>query len=272
MSTRPDASSVVMLLLCNPHQGQWASLLYHSLVPIHWAYSRARVNLAFHSCVQRGHSPSLKLYSIEAHPTMLCHPLTLSTSSSVDTWVIPPLSWISNPIQLSSSTIIIFCFQGKPFNITVIQAYAPISNAEEAEVEWFYEDLQKNGHISQPRLRTIPIVILSLTPCILGSPGTHPEPTSLFVSLYKLPLPIGMVLPTNSPAAGFSPVNTQQRAELPRASFPVAPGGAYLIPSRQICRPSRAATSPTWLLSIWNLAGPMRAKPWMKNTRWISQM
>ena len=33
-------------------------------------------------------------------------------------------------------------FQGKPFNITVIQAYAPISNAEEAEVEWFYEDLQ----------------------------------------------------------------------------------------------------------------------------------
>ena len=34
------------------------------------------------------------------------------------------------------------CFQGKPFNITVIQVYAPNSNAEEAEVEWFYEDLQ----------------------------------------------------------------------------------------------------------------------------------
>ena len=32
-------------------------------------------------------------------------------------------------------------FQGKPFSITVIQAYAPTSNAEEAEVEWFYEDL-----------------------------------------------------------------------------------------------------------------------------------
>ena len=32
------------------------------------------------------------------------------------------------------------CFQGKPFNITVIQAYAPISNAEEAEVEQFYEE------------------------------------------------------------------------------------------------------------------------------------
>ena len=34
------------------------------------------------------------------------------------------------------------CFQGKPFNITVIQVYAPTSNAKEAEVEWFYDDLQ----------------------------------------------------------------------------------------------------------------------------------
>ena len=33
-------------------------------------------------------------------------------------------------------------FPGKPFNITVIQVYAPTSNPEEAEVEWFYEDLQ----------------------------------------------------------------------------------------------------------------------------------
>ena len=33
-------------------------------------------------------------------------------------------------------------FQGKPFNVTVIQAYAPTSNTEEADVEWFYEDLQ----------------------------------------------------------------------------------------------------------------------------------
>ena len=33
-------------------------------------------------------------------------------------------------------------FQGKPFNTMVFQAYAPTSNAEEAEVEWFYEDLQ----------------------------------------------------------------------------------------------------------------------------------
>ena len=34
------------------------------------------------------------------------------------------------------------CFQGKPFNITVIQVYEPTSNAEEAEVEWYHEDLQ----------------------------------------------------------------------------------------------------------------------------------
>ena len=33
-------------------------------------------------------------------------------------------------------------FQGKPFNITVIKIYAPTSNAEEAELEWFFEDLQ----------------------------------------------------------------------------------------------------------------------------------
>ena len=33
-------------------------------------------------------------------------------------------------------------FQGKPFNITVIQVYAPTSNPKEAEVEWLYEDLQ----------------------------------------------------------------------------------------------------------------------------------
>ena len=38
--------------------------------------------------------------------------------------------------------MISICFQGKPFNITVIQVYTPTSNAEEAEVEWFYENLQ----------------------------------------------------------------------------------------------------------------------------------
>ena len=38
--------------------------------------------------------------------------------------------------------MISICFWGKPFDITVIQVYALTSNAEEAEVEWFYEDLQ----------------------------------------------------------------------------------------------------------------------------------
>jgi len=34
------------------------------------------------------------------------------------------------------------CFQGKPFSIKIIQVYAPTKNGEEAEVEWFYEELQ----------------------------------------------------------------------------------------------------------------------------------
>ena len=44
--------------------------------------------------------------------------------------------------NLKNDRMISVCFQGKPFNITVIQAYALTSNTEEAEVEWFYEDLQ----------------------------------------------------------------------------------------------------------------------------------
>ena len=44
--------------------------------------------------------------------------------------------------NLKNDRMISVRFQGKPFSITVIQVYAPTSNAEEAEVEWFYEDLQ----------------------------------------------------------------------------------------------------------------------------------
>ena len=44
--------------------------------------------------------------------------------------------------NLKNDRMISVCFQGKPFNITVIQVYAPTSNAEEAEVEQFYEALQ----------------------------------------------------------------------------------------------------------------------------------
>ena len=42
---------------------------------------------------------------------------------------------------ISKTTVISVCFQGKPLNIMVIQVYIPTSNAEEAEVERFYEDL-----------------------------------------------------------------------------------------------------------------------------------
>ena len=44
--------------------------------------------------------------------------------------------------NLKNDRMISVRLQGKPFNITVIQDYAPASNAEEAEVEWFYEDPQ----------------------------------------------------------------------------------------------------------------------------------
>ena len=44
--------------------------------------------------------------------------------------------------NLKNDRMISVRLQGKPFNITVIQVYAPTSNAEEAEIEWFYKDLQ----------------------------------------------------------------------------------------------------------------------------------
>ena len=44
--------------------------------------------------------------------------------------------------NLKNNRMISFCFQGKPFNITVIQAYVLTNNAEDAEVEQFYEDLK----------------------------------------------------------------------------------------------------------------------------------
>ena len=52
--------------------------------------------------------------------------------------IISLFQWCS----LKNSRIISVPFQGKPFNITVIQVYAPTSNTEDAEVEQFYEDLQ----------------------------------------------------------------------------------------------------------------------------------
>ena len=62
-------------------------------------------------------------------------------------------------------------FQGKPFNITVIQVYAPTSNAEEAEIERFYEDLQD---------------LLELTPKRDGFPRT-PISTHPYYMVFALP-------------------------------------------------------------------------------------
>ena len=45
------------------------------------------------------------------------------------------------------------CFQVKLFNVTVIQVYAPTSNTEEAEAEWFYEDLQDLIELKPPKKR-----------------------------------------------------------------------------------------------------------------------
>ena len=52
---------------------------------------------------------------------------------------------------ISKMTKISVRFQGKPFNIMVIQVYAPTSNTEEAEVEWFYEDLQELIELTPPK-------------------------------------------------------------------------------------------------------------------------
>ena len=53
--------------------------------------------------------------------------------------------------KLKNDRTISVCFQGKPFNITVIQAYALSSNAEEAEIEWFCDDLQDLLELTPPK-------------------------------------------------------------------------------------------------------------------------
>ena len=54
--------------------------------------------------------------------------------------------------NLKNERMISVPFQGKPFSITVIQDYAPTSNTEEAEVEWFYEDLQDLLELIPPKI------------------------------------------------------------------------------------------------------------------------
>ena len=53
--------------------------------------------------------------------------------------------------SLKNNRMISACFQSEPFNITVIQVYALTSTAEEAEVKWFYEDLQELLELTPPK-------------------------------------------------------------------------------------------------------------------------
>ena len=53
--------------------------------------------------------------------------------------------------NLKNERMISVHFQGKPFNIMVIQVYTPATNAEEAEVEWFYDDLQDLLELTPPK-------------------------------------------------------------------------------------------------------------------------
>ena len=60
--------------------------------------------------------------------------------------------------NLKNDRMISVHFQGKQFNITVIQVYAPTSKAEEAEVEWFYEDLQELLELTPPQKNVLFII------------------------------------------------------------------------------------------------------------------
>ena len=62
-------------------------------------------------------------------------------------------------------------FQGKPFNITVIQVYAPTSNAEEAEIEWFYEDLWASLVAQRVKASACNVGDLGSIPGLGRSPG-----------------------------------------------------------------------------------------------------
>ena len=80
--------------------------------------------------------------------------------------------------NLKNDRMISVRFKGKPFNITVIQVYAPTSNTEEAEVEWFYEDLQDLLELTPKKEPSIPhskvrcflfsIFIIIFTAALLG--------------------------------------------------------------------------------------------------------
>ena len=76
-------------------------------------------------------------------------------------------------------------FQGKPFNITIIQVYALTSHAEEAEVEWFYEDLQE---LLEQRKKDVLFIIEDWNPKV-GSQETSGVTGSMASMCYSQPEP-----------------------------------------------------------------------------------
>ena len=61
--------------------------------------------------------------------------------------------------NLKNDRMISVCFQGKPLNVTVNQVYAPATNAEEAEVEWFFEDLQDLLELTHTHTKDVLFII-----------------------------------------------------------------------------------------------------------------
>ena len=61
--------------------------------------------------------------------------------------------------SLKNDKMIFVHFEGKPFTMTVIQDYAPTSNAEETEVEWFYEDLQELLELTPKKKKDVFFII-----------------------------------------------------------------------------------------------------------------
>ena len=80
--------------------------------------------------------------STETGALGLCSHLRWQWFDQGSLWLLLSRSFFLATCCLWYYRMISICFQGKPFNITVIQVYAPTSNAEEAEVERFYEGLQ----------------------------------------------------------------------------------------------------------------------------------
>ena len=77
--------------------------------------------------------------------------------------------------NLKNDRMISVRLQGKPFNITVIQVYAPTTNAEEAEVEWFYEDLQDLLAVAAAAAKVLQSCLTLCNPvdCSLPGPSIH---------------------------------------------------------------------------------------------------